>query len=139
MRNLLALLLAVSCVAQAEVFKCTNAAGAVAFSAQPCGRGSSGGAIAVEPPALQDKPPQARTGTSDEEIERQLNVEIPATERKAQQAIDSGDPRMAKIGRELAWQAHLQRQAIEEIKAAKAEQVKTHNRYKKALDDLQQR
>lgn len=138
MRNLLALLLAVSCIAQAEVFKCTNATGAVAFSAQPCGSGSSGGAIAVEPPALQAKP-QARTGTSDEEIERQLNVEIPATERQAQQAIDSGDPRMAKIGRELAWQAHLQRQAIEEIKAAQAEQVKTHNRYKKALDDLQQR
>lgn len=136
MRTFFLGILLLSATAQAQIYKCVDGSGKVGFSDRPCASEASQESVEIKSSA-----PAAATGGevtrySEEEIERMLNVEIPASERAAQKALESADPAARKIGEQMAWAAHQQRVAAEEVKAARATQGKTAKKYQDAIDKL---
>jgi hypothetical protein len=136
MRLPLVILFLLPLAAQAQVYKCTDNSGRVVFSDQPCAGQYSGGPIEVQRKAPVTTRTEAIHGPSSDDLERSLYVEIPALERQAQQAMDSGDPLKVRIGEEMAWRARQQRVAIERVKAARAQQTETKQKYERALQEI---
>ncbi|MBC2676890.1 DUF4124 domain-containing protein [Pseudomonas baltica] len=122
--------------AHAQVYKCTDNSGRVAFSDQPCSAEHSGGPVELKTRLPARDRGQVIQSHSGDGLERSLYGQIPALERQAQQAIDSGDPAQAKLGEELMWRAHQQREAIKRVESAKAQQAETNRKYERALREI---
>jgi len=118
--------------AQAEIYKCVDAHGGVGFSDKPCNSLESGGAVSVRAP-LANSAPQGRN-QHDEATDQLLSIDVPALEREAQRDMDSSDVDTKKRGRELAVLVRQQKLAAEALRAAKAEQAATAQKYQQAID-----
>jgi len=118
--------------ARADIYKCVDSSGGVGFSDKPCNTLESGGAVSIRVP-LANSAPKGRSH-HDEATDQLLSIDIPALEREAQRDMDSSDAATKKRGRDLAVLARQQKLAAEALRAAKAEQAATAQKYQEAID-----
>lgn len=122
MRAAFALIALLPLSVSAEIFKCTDSAGRVAFLDRPCdaSAGQAGQALEIKSPQYTSKPPERPTkeelDARWEEAKRFYYVELPAAERKAAALMASPDPKAQELGRELAWKVREGREAFIEMK-----------------------
>lgn len=91
MRFLLLALIAVGSMAEAQVFKCTDAAGKVAYQSRPCADGAAAETVKIR--AAPDAPPPLPEPPADD-----VNVSQAASEKPAPQ-VTSPPPRQ----RPMSW------------------------------------
>lgn len=114
-------------LACADIFKCTGPDGRINLTDRPCN-----GSVASPAEQVTVKVPQSadaqRAAAADaerekrwEEQQRFAYVELPAREHQAAELMASPDPKAQALGREMAWQVHLGRQAFEKAARIRAE------------------
>lgn len=139
MRTLLISALALApLLASAQVYKCTDAAGKVAFADRPCtGSLTQQETVTIEQaPSKPGDPSQSEQDAKWEETKRFRYVEVPAMERQAAELMASGDPQRQKLGQDMAWEAHKAKEAFTQLERARAARKETTDRYDRALRDI---
>lgn len=133
MRGLIAALALLPALAGAQIYKCTDAQGRVNLTDKPCNGAAASPAQEITADIAPAKgPARAGPASSDKDWEAEQRfgyVELPAAERRAAELMASPSPEAQALGKELAWKAHLGRQAFEALLKARKSREEIDAKY----------
>ncbi|WP_443190942.1 DUF4124 domain-containing protein [Pseudomonas indica] len=126
--------------ANAQIFKCPDAAGRLTFSDKPCAGAAESPQHQIDvqpPPVSSDTIRQRRAEEQDEarweEAKRFYYVDIPQLERQAIELMASPDPARQALGQEMAWQVQKGREAFKRLERSRKVREETERRYDDTL------
>lgn len=139
-----ALLLLLPGLAFGQIYKCPKAGGGFDFTDRPCAGAAESpeNAISIDarpsPEAERQKAAVKAYRKEGQDLQRQRNVDVPATEMEAAALLSSSDPTKRAIGRQMAIQVQEQKRTLDRLIQLRAEQEASSRRFDEARRRLSQ-